>query len=289
MKFHDQEIETIQRQDRIDTILIDGFTINKNNSLKINVCENIAHHLGITLHPCEIKLVSRFGSVGSDGLPKSLRVKFHNPDIKNMLMSLKGSLFGSEVFLKEHLTGRQLDILTQAKIVERNQVLFKAWPKNDLIYGMDFENDKPKLIHDLDGLLSVNRAYEHVQQKKEGKKAGGDEAMDTLGSQENPGLDEINHAASASVDPLSSTYEEDFPKLPVFDNGFLKAQKPRDDFMRYPSAAPKRRSLNSRGSTRGSSTDSRVSSDQGNFRGDQPWRRAYGHGRGHGRGRGRRG
>ena len=139
-------------------MLIDGFVIDKRKSLKINVCENIHKELGIPLHPDAIKHVSRFGAIGEDGMPKSLRVKFHNSDIKNELLAQKGRLRGTNIYFREHLTPRQLDILTQSKIAEHNKVIYKAWPKNGLIYGMDTETSRPKLIYDLDALLSINLA-----------------------------------------------------------------------------------------------------------------------------------
>ena len=119
---HDEELETIKRHDRLDTLLIDSFLLEKGKSLKQNVVENIKYYLDIDMSCDEIKLISKFGS-RQDPSKTSLRVKFFNPERKTELMSMKGKLRGTDVFFREHLTPpppNQLDILVQAKEAQKH-------------------------------------------------------------------------------------------------------------------------------------------------------------------------
>ena len=103
--------------------MVDGFYLKRGKSLKTNVVENIKYYFDVDIKVEEIKHVSRFGSSELGEIPHSLRIKFHDPDFKNKLMSLKGKLKGTEVFIREHLTAHQLDVYTQAKLAEKNKIL----------------------------------------------------------------------------------------------------------------------------------------------------------------------
>ena len=108
------------------TLLADGFYMERGKSLKLNVCENLNYYSDMDVKPEELKHVSYFGRSGQDGLSRSLRVKFHDPDLKNKLMSLKGKLHGTELYIREHITAHQLDIFIQAKIAPKNKFLFNV-------------------------------------------------------------------------------------------------------------------------------------------------------------------
>ncbi len=104
LKGIDEEVELIKRQDRVDTLLIDGFYMKQNKSVKENVCINVNYYFDMDITCDDIKHVSRFGANDDNGYPKSLCVKFHNPDKKNELMALKGKLKATEVYIRGHLT-----------------------------------------------------------------------------------------------------------------------------------------------------------------------------------------
>ena len=100
----------------MDTLLIDGFYLEKGKLLKENVCEHLAYYVDFKLDPTEIKFVSHFGSTPDGGPSRSLKLRFHNPGMKNQLMAVKGQPKKTDVYFREHLMPHQLDIYLQAKI-----------------------------------------------------------------------------------------------------------------------------------------------------------------------------
>ncbi len=211
LKEQKEMLEVVTRQERVDVLLIDGFLVERGKTLKTNVCENIKYYFDEDIDTGAIKHVSRFGPNGEDGMPKSLRVKFHDPDFKNMLMNKKGKLRGTSVYIREHLTAHQLDIYTQAKQAQKNDVLYKVWQRNGQIFGCDTENDRGSVIHDLDALLNINSA---IESKK------GEEPMESSGM----GLDEIK--ATAAAPNIES--RDDFPSLEEIKGNFMKKQKAKE-------------------------------------------------------------
>ncbi len=108
-------LEQVERIQRFETLIIEGFKLDPAKSLKSNVIDNMKLHLDIKMYHSDIKRVKRFGPPGDDGLPKNLSVTFYNPQMKEDLMRLKGRLRPGPVFFCEHLTQHQNDILIEAK------------------------------------------------------------------------------------------------------------------------------------------------------------------------------
>ena len=264
LKEQKEMLEVVTRQERVDVLLIDGFLLERGKSLKLNVCENIKYYFEEDIDPSAIKHVSRFGQNGDDGMPKSLRVKFHDPDFKNMLMNKKGKLRGTDVYIREHLTAHQLDIYTQAKQAQKNEVLYKVWQRNGQIFGCDTENDRGSVIHDLDALLNINLA---IESKK------GEEPMESSGM----GLDEIKATAAA---PDVHSHDE-FPSLDDIKGNFMKKQKAKEYGRNRPG-----RMGSGRGQDGTSSKDRERSKDEQYIPVDRSRRPGRGRG-GRGRGRGR--
>ena len=252
LKGLEEDVELIKRQDRVDTLLIDGFYMEKNMSLKENVCANVKYYFDIDLKCEELKHVSRFGANDANGYPKSLHVKFHNPDRKNELMALKGRLRSTEVYIREHLTPHQLDIWTQAKEAQRKSLLFNVKSRNGLIYGSDTETTPSVLIHDLDMLLRVNEAFQDEPQKSNTEK------METNETDDEPlGLNDI-HKKANEPDKNINLDNNEYPPLPTKEEGILKAQRTREGFRKM-----RRGGVRPKPSGRGSGPNETGTSDSG--------------------------
>ena len=163
----------------MDSLIVEGFKIDKSKSLKENVVSNMEQTLGICLFESEIKKVKRFGPDGDDGLPKHLIITFYDPEVKSNLMRLKGRLCTTDVYFREQLTQRQNDIFIQAKQAKKNRLLHNAWSKDGQILGVEHPESKPTLIHDLDYLIQANSAFAPSQHQNPGAAA----AMETDGQQ----------------------------------------------------------------------------------------------------------
>ncbi len=93
-------IEEIQRQERMATLLVDSFTVDKSGSLKENVINNTWEHPGITVYYRDMKYVSQFGIPDESGNTNTLKIVFHSPALKNDLMAMKGRLLTTDMHFK---------------------------------------------------------------------------------------------------------------------------------------------------------------------------------------------
>ncbi len=150
------QMEMDERAQRIDTLIIDGFTFTKGKSLKEIVIDNMWHHLGVQLFKSDLRHVARFGGDGDDGLPKSLKVMFVDVDLKNEILRSKGLLKNPQVVFREYLTEKQNDILNQAKLARKNNLLGSAWSQNGLIFANYEPFEHPTLLHNLQSLKVAN-------------------------------------------------------------------------------------------------------------------------------------
>ena len=91
-------IENAEKSDRLDTVIIEGLILDKEKSLKQNVCDELMECVGFRLAPLDLKHVSRFRT-DEQGNIVALKVKFHDPDQKNDLVRQKGRLRGTNVYV----------------------------------------------------------------------------------------------------------------------------------------------------------------------------------------------
>ena len=163
VKIIDDEIDSLHRYNRMGTLLIDGLILDDNKSLKENVIDEIYRVLNVTLFNEDIQLVSRFGLPNGKEPPKSIRVVFYDPEIKNNLMAMKGRLRPNDIYFKEYLTPKQLDLYIQAKRAQKNDILYNAWSKNGLVYATETENGEVGRLSDLQALVAANLVFDRLE------------------------------------------------------------------------------------------------------------------------------
>ena len=109
-------IENSEKSDRLDTVIIEGLIMDKEKSLKNNVCDEILECINFTIKPTELKHVSRF-CTDEYGNIVAVKVKFHDPDLKNDLVRQRGKLRGTQVYIDEFLSLGQKTIYDEARLL----------------------------------------------------------------------------------------------------------------------------------------------------------------------------
>ena len=164
-------------------MLIDGLKIDDNKSLKQSVIEEIYKALNVTLFEEDIQQVTRFGVPNGKDPPKTIRVVLYDPDIKNNLMAMRGRLRPTDIYFKEYLTPKQLDVYIQAKRAQRNNTLFNGWSENRLIHATETEEGEVGWLSDLEALIAANLVFD---KHKDEVKAAAEHEENILGFNKMP-------------------------------------------------------------------------------------------------------
>ena len=100
-------IESLEVNERESTLILDGIWPNEHETLEQTVLRELNMAVPIDLNRSELLRCNFFGPLPKDrNRPRSIKIKLNDPRTKKALLSMKGRLKPTTIFLKEHLTSK---------------------------------------------------------------------------------------------------------------------------------------------------------------------------------------
>ena len=130
-KLLENKIDKLEQYGKKQNIIVNGLLVTENEDLRERITQ-LANELDVEVFDRDISAIHRLPA--KEGRIPGIVVRLNNLDIKSQLIRSsrreKLEWNGSKIFVDEHLTRKNADILIRAKGLAKKGIVWSAWYNN---------------------------------------------------------------------------------------------------------------------------------------------------------------